>query len=196
LSTLLFLAFIVLAATRLLPVALAAAGVALALIVSRCVSQGDAKNAVDYTVLIIIASAFGLGEAVAEAGVASSLAHGLAGCLGQWGVLPLLFGVYFLTNIYSAFITNTAAAALLFPIAVSIGAEQNLPLMPLSLLIAIAASCEFSLPIGYQTNLMVLGPGGYRARDYLRAGLPLNILCGVISVLMVYLLYFQPGIGG
>jgi di/tricarboxylate transporter len=190
LTALIFLAFIALAATRVLPIALAATGAALALIISRCVSQTDAKDSIDFTVLIIIASAFGLGEAVAEAGVAKSIGLGLTNFLGQYGTLPLLFGVYFLTNLYSAFITNTAAAALLFPVAGSIASAQGVPLLPLALLIAVAASCEFSLPIGYQTNLMVLGPGGYRARDYLRTGLPLNLLCGVISVLVVYVMYF------
>ena len=186
-----FLAFILLAASSLIPVVLAAGLGAMALIGTGCVSIREARSAVDWSVLLIIGAAFGIGTAVAESGLANEVANGLLSALGGYGVLPLLFGLYFLTNLYSALITNAAAAALVFPVAVAIGQSLGLPLVPLGILIAVAASSEFSLPIGYHTNLMVYGPGGYRIRDYLRLGLPLNLLCGAVAVLAVWGWFFK-----
>ena len=190
LTAVLFLGFILAAVTGVLPTVAAAAAAAMGLLLFRCLSPQDAKSSINYQVVITIAAAFGIGKAVANVGLASTFAELLTQSLGDLGVLPVLFGLYFLTNIYSAFITNAAAAALLFPVAVSLAEGMSLPLLPLALLIAVAASAEFSLPIGYQTNLMVYGPGGYRVRDYLRAGLPLNLMAGIVSVWMAYWWFF------
>jgi di/tricarboxylate transporter len=101
-------------------------------------------------------------------------------------------GIYFITNIYTSFVTNNAAAALLFPIALATAHNLNADIMPFAIAVAIAASACFcfATPIGYQTNMMVYGPGGYRFNDFIRIGLPLQSIVGVLAVLLLYAVYF------
>ena len=87
-------------------------------------------------------------------------------------------------------LSNAAAAVLVFPVAVRAAASAGLAVEPLAMAIAIAASCEFTTPVGYQTNLMVLGPGGYRLGDYLRFGGPLTLACGAVAVGLITALYY------
>ena len=98
-----------------------------------------------------------------------------------WGLLAV---IYAMTSIFTAAMTNNAAAVLMFPISIAVATEQALNPMPFVVAITIAASCEFSTPIGYQTNLMVMGPGGYKWLDYTRFGGPLTIVCGIMCVLI------------
>jgi di/tricarboxylate transporter len=103
--------------------------------------------------------------------------------------MVLLAVVYALTVVFTAVMTNNAAAVLMFPIAMLVAQDQGIGAMTMAVIVAIAASCEFSTPIGYQTNLMVMGPGGYRWLDYTKFGGPLTILIGVICVLLAPILY-------
>lgn len=185
-----FLLFVGLSISGWVPVVVAAALAGSMLILFNCISAADAKRAVDWGVLVTIGGAFGIGKAITNSGLADVVGSGILEVMGGGGVLALLLVLYFLTNLYSAFISNAAAAALMFPIALQVAGSAELATLPVMILLAIAASAEFSLPIGYQTNLMVLGPGGYRVRDYLRTGLPLNILVGVCTTLLVYFFYF------
>jgi di/tricarboxylate transporter len=119
-----------------------------------------------------------------KTGLATDIAHTITqavSVIGPWG---LLASIYVLTSIFTATMTNNAAAVLMFPIALAVAAEQSLNPMPFIVAITVAASCEFSTPIGYQTNLMVMGPGGYKWTDYTRFGLPLTILCGIVCVVL------------
>ena len=105
----------------------------------------------------------------------------MAQAIGEGPYVPLAV-VYVLTGVFTACMTNNAAAMLMFPIAMSVAQGQGWNPMPFAVATAVAASCEFSTPIGYQTNLMVMGPGKYRWIDYTRFGGPLTIMCGVICV--------------
>jgi di/tricarboxylate transporter len=100
-----------------------------------------------------------------------------------------LVGIYLLTNVFTELITNNAAALIIYPLASETAATLDVNLMPFVIAIMIAASASFSTPIGYQTNLMVYGPGGYRYSDYLRIGLPLNLLVMVVTVILAPMIW-------
>ncbi len=169
-----------------LTASLAAAGLT---ILTRCCTGPQARANVDWQVLVTIGAAFGIGRAMEQTGAAESLAHGIVGLAEPWGPVAILGVIYLMTVLFTATMTNIAAAVLMFPIAMGVAEQAGLNPMPFAIVIAIAASCEFSTPIGYQTNLMVMGPGGYRWRDYTRFGGPLTLLIGIACVLLTPLVY-------
>lgn len=169
-----------------LAAALTAAG---ATIVTRCCTGPQARANVDWQVLVTIGAAFGIGRAMHETGTAETVAHAIVGAAEPYGPHALLAVIYLITVVFTAMMTNIAAAVLMFPIAMGVAGEAGLNPLPFAVVIAIAASCEFSTPIGYQTNLMVMGPGGYRWRDYTRFGGPLTILVGIVCVLIAPMVY-------
>ncbi len=168
-----------------------AAGLAtIILVITKVISPGKAKEFVDFEVLIIIASAFGIAQAISNSGIAEFLAGLLLYFKHYWGIIGLLAGIYYLTSFYNTIITSNATAALIFPIAVTLAKDTNLPVHAFALILTIAAAASFASPLSYQTNLMVYGPGGYRFRDYIKFGLPLQLAVGIIAVSGVYWLYF------
>ncbi len=169
----------------MLQAAMLAAGL---MLLSRCTSASAARRAMDWQVLLVIAASFGIGIALEKTGAAGILAGGLVGLAGDnpWATLALMFlATSFLTNL----ITNNAAAALMFPIALAAATRLDVSVLPFAIVIMKAASASFATPIGYQTNLMVMGPGGYAFSDYLRMGVPLTILTGVLTVLIAPLVW-------
>jgi di/tricarboxylate transporter len=110
---------------------------------------------------------------------------GLSG-FGPWAVLA---GVYLMTLLFTELVTNNAAAALAIPIALATANNLGVSFMPFIIVVAIAASAGFATPLGYQTHLMVYGPGGYRFSDFLRMGVPLDVSCMVVTVLLTPLVY-------
>jgi di/tricarboxylate transporter len=110
--------------------------------------------------------------------------------VGSFGILGILVGVYFMTSLYTEIITNNAAAALLFPISLSAAHQAGVDPRPFLIAVAIGASASFATPLGYQTNLMVYGPGGYKFKDFMKIGIPMNIFIGVVAVGIIYLLNF------
>ncbi len=106
-------------------------------------------------------------------------------------MMGTLAGLYCITNIYTTFISNNAAAAMLFPIALATAGHLQLDVMPFAVTVAIAASFAFATPIGYQTNMMVYGPGGYKFTDFIKVGLPLQIVAGALAVILLYAVYFR-----
>lgn len=154
------------------------------MVVTRCCTGPQARRGVDFQILVVIGAAFGIGTAMTNTGLAGNIAHTITSVVSSLGPLGLLAAIYALTSIFTATMTNNAAAVLMFPIAIAVATEQHLNPMPFIVAITVAASCEFSTPIGYQTNLMVMGPGGYKWTDYTRFGGPLTIICGIICVLL------------
>jgi di/tricarboxylate transporter len=152
-------------------------------------SSQDYTRFINWDVLITIACAFAVSKALQNSGAADFLAGGVIRIASRWGAVGLLIGVYLLTNIFTEIITNNAAAALMFPIAIAIAAQAGLDPQPFIITICVAASASFSTPIGYQTNLLVQGIGGYKFRDYLRVGLLLNIICLIVTILIVPLFW-------
>lgn len=177
-------------ASGLLPVVLTVIMAALILVGGRCISTQKARQFVDYKVLLMIVSALGLARAVESSGLAALVARHVIETASSFGVFGLLAAVYLMTNLYTEVITNNAAAAITLPIALSVAGQAGLPVLPFMVVVALAASASFSTPIGYQTNMMVYGPGGYRYSDYLRIGLPMNLTVGATALLMIWWIYF------
>lgn len=158
---------------------------AVGLVFFRVLTPTEARAAVDLNVIVLIASAFGLGAAMESSGLAARLATLLTGSLSAFGPTGALLGIVVATVVLTELITNSAAAALIFPIAISTAQALGLNPRPLGIAVAIAASASFLTPLGYQTNTMVYGPGGYRFTDYLRLGLPLTVVVIVVAVLVI-----------
>ena len=184
------LLMVVAMALKVVPIILATALAAVTLILSKCISTDAAYRSVHWNVLLVIASAFGISGALVNSGIAVFLADKLVLLLGPFGILGMLVGVYFMTSFYTEIITNNAAAALLFPIAVATAVQAGVDPRPFAITVALAASASFATPLGYQTNLMVYGPGGYKFKDFLKIGLPMNLFIGVLVIAAVYFYYF------
>lgn len=155
-----------------------------AMFITGCLRAEEARNSIDWKVLIVIAAALGIGNAMAITGLAESLAGGFIGLAGEHPYLALI-AVYFVTWILTEMITNNAAAVLVFPFAISVASTLNVNFMPFVMTIMFAASASFATPVGYQTNLMVYGAGGYTFMDFLKVGLPLNLIVALITLLLV-----------
>ncbi len=154
------------------------------MLVTGCTSGAIARRAVDWQVLVVIAASFGLGEALKNSGAAQTVAQTLiSGSTGDPLIALLL--VFLITALFSAVVTNNAAAVLMFPIVLATADVLAVHPMPFVITVMVAASTSFSTPIGYQTNLMVYGPGGYQFMDYIRMGLPLTLVTGLIAWLVV-----------
>jgi len=158
------------------------------MLITGCCSVNTARKSVDWQVLLVIAASFGIGNALEITGLAKTIAENLI-ALGGGNPWVSLAIVYFVTTVFTEIITNNAAAVLVFPIALETARGLGVDIMPFAIAIMLAASASFATPIGYQTNLMVYGPGGYRFSDYLRIGLPLNIVYGVTTVLLAPLVW-------
>jgi len=169
----------------MLKASLLAAGM---MIMTRCTSGREARRSVDWQILIVIAASFGLGSALYSTGAAETIAGSLielaGGSLGT--SLALMF---FVTALLSAAVTNNAAAVIMFPIAVTTANNLAVNIMPFVITLMVAASTSLATPVGYQTNLMVYGVGGYRFSDYLRIGIPLTILVGIMTIILVPLIW-------
>jgi di/tricarboxylate transporter len=140
---------------------------------------------VDWRTLIAIAAAFGMAKALVNSGAVDGIADFLVSVTEPFGPYAILAGVYIMTSILAATVTNNAAGALVFPFAVAIALSLGLDPRPFVMMVAFAASASFISPLGYQTNLMVYGPGGYRVMDFVKVGLPLNILLLICATIMV-----------
>ena len=165
----------------MLEAALSAAGL---MILTGCTHGRTARRAPDWQVLVVIATSFGIGAALEKTGAASLVAGGLIELAGADPWLTLA-GVFLATALLTSLATNNVAAVLVFPIALQAAFAMGVDPAPFVMTLMVAASASFATPIGYQTNLMVLNVGGYRFVDFLRVGLPLTLLVGIVTVLVV-----------
>ncbi|MEX0939387.1 MAG: SLC13 family permease [Pirellulales bacterium] len=171
--------------------AIAALTIAGAMIIARCVTISEARAAVDLQVLITIACALGLGTALQQSEAAEFIAYRLVDGVGYVITSPqatpyvLLAVIYLVAMFFTEMITNVAVATMLIPVAIGVADAADYSTRPFIMAIALAASLSFVTPIGYQTNLMVMGPGGYQPRDYLRVGLPLALLTALTALLVI-----------
>ena len=168
-------AVILLSATNVLPLLEGALLGAAALIASRTLTFVEAREAIDLDVVILIASAFGLGGAMEATGLADRIANGLSDVFGTMGEAGVVFGIVLATAVLTELVTNNAAAIVMFPIAIASSDAAGVDPRAMAIAVAVAASASFLTPIGYQTNTMVYGPGGYRFLDYARVGAPLTL---------------------
>ncbi|MBE9113480.1 SLC13 family permease [Nodosilinea sp. LEGE 07298] len=161
---------------------------ALLMVILGCCSFRQGFRTIDWSVLLVVAAALGLGKALEVTGAAAALAGGVLSLGGDnpWLALIIVYGV---TTVLTEVITNNAAAAVVFPIALSLSQSLGVSFIPFVVSIMIAASASFSTPIGYQTNLMVYGPGGYKFTDFLRVGIPFNLAFWLLTVLIAPRVY-------
>jgi len=161
---------------------------AVLMILSGCCNVDQARRSIDWQVLLAIGASFAVGQALEKTGAADGVTQGIIRAAGgsPWLSLAALYGV---TLLVTELITNNAAAALMFPF--GLATAQNLGVNPMPFLVAVmmAASAGFATPIGYQTNLMVYGPGGYRFSDYLRIGVLLDLVVWAVTVLVAPLVW-------
>jgi di/tricarboxylate transporter len=144
---------------------------------------------ISWDILITIACAFAISKAMVNSGLADMVAKYIIGLSSNYGPHILLAILFVITNLFTELITNNAAAALSFPLALALSQQLGVNPTPFFVVICMAASASFSTPIGYQTNLIVQGIGGYKFTDFARVGLPLNIISFLISVFLIPLIW-------
>ncbi|MEZ4382900.1 MAG: SLC13 family permease [Nannocystaceae bacterium] len=189
---LLLAAMVGLTASGALSMLAAALACGVAMLVSRCLTATEARRALDVGLLLTIAASLALGQALVSSGAAQALADGIVAAAAPFGALGVLVGVYLAVTLLTEMISNTAAAALLFPVAMAAGEAAGIAPRPMCYVVMFAASASFMTPLGYPTNLMVYGPGGYRFADYLRFGAPMQLLVGAVTVAAVYGWFVAP----
>ncbi len=182
-ASIIVLAMVGLAASGLVSMLQAAASAAAAMLIFRCVSEETARRRVDWQLLIAIAASFGLGHGLQATGAADFIAVGVLSAAGSDPLMALI-AVYGIATLLSALITNNAAAVLVFPIALATADSLGVSYMPFIIAIMVGASASFATPLGYQTNLMVYGAGGYRLGDFLKIGIPMSLLIWIVTVLI------------
>lgn len=181
---LIFLGMVVAASTgwlSMLHAAMLAAGL---MLITRCCTSTVARSSVDWQVLVAIAASFGIGHAMETTGAARHIAHAMLDFAGDNPRMALAV-VYVMTIVATELMSNNAAAVLMFPIAVATAMSLQVSYMPFLMAIMYAASLGFATPLGYQTHLMVYGPGGYKFSDFLRMGVPLDLILGVVCVTLI-----------
>jgi di/tricarboxylate transporter len=183
-------AIVTIAGAGILPMVHTALLGALLIVALGVLTPWEARGALDIDGLVGIAASFGIGAAIDQSGLAAWLAGGLLGGLDTWGPLALLIAIVLATVLLTELITNNAAAVLIYPLAIAIALDAGLDPRPFAIAITVAASASFLTPIGYQTNTMVYGLGGYRFTDYARLGLPLTL--AVILAIILFVPMFWP----
>lgn len=179
------IALVTLGVLSMLKAAVLAAGMMLA---TRCLSIQEARHSIDWQVLLVIAASIGIGGALDKTGGAMVIAEAMVAMVSGSAIGTLIV-LFVLTAGFSALISNLAAAVLLFPVAVAASGQLGVDLMPFAVTLMIAASACFATPIGYQTNLMVYGPGNYRFVDFMKIGVPLTALVGITTIVVVPMIW-------
>ncbi|EMQ99375.1 SLC13 family permease [Paeniglutamicibacter gangotriensis] len=186
-AILILLGMVLLNAFGVLEVIQAALLASLAMLVTGCLSVGNVRRHIDLQVIIVIAASFALGAAMVKTGAAATIADTLLiADVGPRGALALVF---LLTLCFTELLTNNAAAVLVFPIAMAVADTVGANFMPFAITVMAAASASFIIPIGYQTNLMVMGPGGYRVSDFVRIGVPMSLVTAAVTLTVVPLVW-------
>jgi di/tricarboxylate transporter len=183
------LAIVVLATANVLPIAVLALIGALTVVLTGCLAVEEAYRAINWRIIFLIFGMLSLGMALEKTHGASLIAETLIGAvqwvpphLQPWVMLSL---VYFMTSLLTEFLSNNAVAVLLTPVAIDVALALNVDLRPFIVAVAIGASASFATPIGYQTNTLVYGAGGYLFRDFLKIGTPLNLMFWVLATLLI-----------
>ena len=181
---------VLLAAFEVVPIMVGAMLGVVFLLITRTVGAEEAYREMDWMVVVLLAAILPLGLALQKSGAAAGLATALGTVAGPLGPYGLLAAVYVVTSLMTNAISNVAAAALVVPVAVALAQSAGLSPTPFAVGVMFAASNAFLTPIGYQTNMFVYGPGGYRFGDFIRVGGPLSVLTCVVSVIAIPL--FMP----
>jgi di/tricarboxylate transporter len=187
-SITILLAMVLAAASGSVSILSAALVAAIAMIAFRCCTTTEARRSIDWSILIVIGAAIGIGTALKTSKAADAIATGLLNLAGGNPYLTLA-AIFLATMVCTEMITNNAAAVLMFPIALQAALGLGCDSTPLVIAVMIAASASFLTPFGYQTNMMVYGVGGYRIVDYIKLGLPLTLIVFVVTMVVVPLVW-------
>ncbi len=181
--------FLVATASGLLPILQASILAALLVLVSGALTPRQARDAIDLSLIVLIAAAFGLGAAVEATGLAAAGAELVTTFMEPIGPIGALAAVILATVVITELLSNNAAAVLLFPVAVATAATLGADPRPFVIAVTLSASLSFLSPIGYQTNMLVYALGGYRFTDFARLGAPLTLLCIVLQLVLIPLVF-------
>ncbi len=173
------------AALGVVPISIASFVAAGALIGTRCIDGPTARQAVKWDVLVVIGAGLGIALAMDKTGAAAAVASLLVGSAGSMDPWLTLAAVYGFTVLLSEFLHHNAAVAIMFPIAIQAAAQVGAEPRGFVMATALGAACAFANPVTYQTHLIVYGPGGYRFTDFVRAGLPLDVVCAVVALTVI-----------
>ena len=191
LALILLFGLVLSAALNLMPIILAAAVTAVLMVALKILSPEDAQKSIDWSVLLVIASSFGIGKALENSGLSAIVADALVYISDVLGPMGVIAAIFFVTSSYTMIITNNAVAAIMFPVVLTTAKMLHTDMEPLMLAFVVGASACFASPLGYQTNYMVYGPGSYRFTDFLKIGLSLNLFIGIsVTVLIYFMFYF------
>jgi di/tricarboxylate transporter len=182
------LGMIVAVVSGLAPISVAALAAALLMVLSGCLRMEEAHQAIEWNVVFVVAGTLPLGVAMENSGATQWLADVALSPVAGLGTLPLLVLLFAVTALMNLAISNYATAALLAPIAFSLGTGAGLDPRPLVLAVALGSSVAFATPLAHQSNLLVMGPGDYRSSDYLRVGVPLTLVALVVVVGTLFVL--------
>ncbi|MHA7886348.1 SLC13 family permease [Roseicyclus sp.] len=178
-----------LAALNVLPIAGLAVIGAVIVMMTRCVDPEEAFDAIDWRILFLIFGMLGLTLGMEETGTAGMIVEAAVGAVGGIGPLAILAAVYVLTSALTEMVSNNAVAVLIGPIVIALAIELGFDPRPFIMAVMFAASASFATPIGYQTNTFVYGAGGYKFTDFIRVGLPLNLIFAVVAVGIIPLFF-------
>jgi di/tricarboxylate transporter len=181
-------AMVLAAALELVPMVAAALVAACGVVATRCISSTEARRSIEWESLLLIAASFGLARAMEKTGLAAAVAESTIAAAGDQPHL-VLAALYLVAMLFTELMSNNAAAVLTFPIAWQTAADLDVNPLPFVMAVTVAASCGFATPMGYQTNLMIYGPGGYKFSDYVRFGGPLNLLVMALTVALAPLIW-------
>ena len=178
-------AVILLASLTDLPIVILALGGAALMVVTRCLRTDEAMSSLDGATLLLLAGTIPLGTAMQKTGLAQLMVDQLVSFSGQLSPVVLVSLFYLFTSLLTQLISNNAVAVLLTPIALSMAATLQVNPQPLLMTIAFGASASFMTPMGYQTNAIVRGAGGYTFGDYLRIGIPLTLIMWLLATVLI-----------
>ena len=174
-----------LAAFQVAPIFLLAIVAVAVVLVTRCIDAEEAFGFVDGRLLVLIFAMLAVGAALEHSGAVALIASGLAPYLAILPGFLIVWALYLLTSVLTEMVSNNAVAVVITPLAIGIAAQLGMDPRPLVVAVMVAASASFATPIGYQTNMLVYGPGGYKFADFLKVGIPLNLSIGVLASLCI-----------
>jgi di/tricarboxylate transporter len=174
----------------IIPIHVGAMAGAVLMCLTGCIKPKDAYESIEWNLLFVIFGMLAMGLAMQQTGAAAWLAQNVVMLVdhvfaGPHKLLVMLASLYLVTMVLTEILSNNAVAALMIPIALGIASEAGLDPRPFIICVTIAASAAFATPIGYQTNTYIYGIGGYKFRDFVKVGVPLNLLCFIVAMIVI-----------
>ena len=158
-------------------------------LITRCIDAEEAFSFVDGRLLALIFSMLAIGAALEASGAVALIVNAIAPALGNLPPFLIIWAIYLLTSVLTELVSNNAVAVVVTPIAIGLATALGIDPRPLVVAVMVAASASFATPIGYQTNMLVYGPGGYKFTDFMRVGIPLNLSIGVLASAVIPILW-------